>query len=79
MIVWHRFADFKEILLTTSIIIIDKETASVPVIICVIENFELYKGRLTRLDSRVILFPGAGVLLWYMFNLGKIFDRISLA
>ena len=56
-------ADLKEILLPPAIVIVNQEAARVPVVICVIENFELDERCLACLHSRVVLILGDSILL----------------
>lgn len=78
MVVRDRFADFKEILLSSAIVVIDQETARVPVIVRVVEHFKLDKCCLTCLHCRVILISWSVLLLWNMLNFCQILDRRPL-
>ena len=61
-------ADLEEILLPPAIVIIDQEAARIPVIVSVIENFELDKGCLACLHSCVVLILRDSILLRHMLN-----------
>lgn len=78
MVVRDRFADFKEILLSSAIVVIDQETARVPVIVRVVKHFKLDKCCLTCLHCRVILISWSVLLLWNMLNFCQILDRRPL-
>ena len=69
MVLCHRLADFKKVLLAPSVVIVDQEAARIPVVFCVIEDFELNEGSLAGLNCCVILILWDSILLWYMFHM----------
>ena len=73
----NRLADFKEVFLATTIEVIDKETARIPIVLGLVEYFELDESCLSCLHCRMILILGALLLLGYMLDVGQILDRDS--
>jgi len=78
VVVCDRFADFKEILLPSPVVVIDQETARVPVVVRVVEHFKLDECRLAGLNRRVILVPWSVFLFWNVFYFCQILDRRAL-
>lgn len=64
----HRLADFKKVLLAPSIVIVDEEASRIPVVLRVIKYFELDEGCLACLHSCVILVLRDTILLWNMLH-----------
>ena len=73
----NRLTDFKEVLLATTIEVIDKEAAWIPIVLGLVEYFELDESCLSCLHCRMILILGALLLLGYMLDVGQILDRDS--
>ena len=71
------FADFKEVFLSTTIVVVYQEAAWVPIIFSIIKHFELDECGLTSLYSSVIFVFQDTFLFGHMFNLSQIFDRSS--
>lgn len=73
----HRLAYLEEILLTTTIVIVNEEAARIPIIFRVIKHLELDESRLSRLNSSVIFIPFNTDLLRHVFNEGEVLDGSS--
>lgn len=73
----HRFANLKEIFLASTIVVINEETARVPIVLSVVKHFELEEGCLACLYARVILVPRYILLLRHVLNVSEVLDRCS--
>ena len=73
----NRLANLKEIFLATAIVVIDEETAGVPIVLRVVEHLELDESRLACLHSCMVLISLDSFLLWHMLYEGEILDGRS--
>lgn len=58
--------NLKEILLSTTVVVINEEAARVPVIFRIVEHFELHEGGLAGLHARHVS------ILWHVLLLGNV-------
>lgn len=75
MILLDRLADLEEGVLLPAIIVIDQEAAVIPIVLCAVKHFELYKGSLAGLHARMVLLPSDSLLFRRVLNKGKVVDR----
>ena len=68
MILGHRFTDLEEVLLPTTIVVVDQEAASIPVVLRAIKHLELDEGCLTSLHCCVVLILRTVLLFGDMLN-----------
>lgn len=72
MIALDRFAYLEEVLLAAAVVVIDKETAGVPLILSVVEDLVLDVGGLASLHRRRVDLLGAVRLLRHVLHLGQV-------
>lgn len=74
MVASHRLANFEEVLLTTTIEVINQEAAWVPIVLCLIKYFELNESGLSSLYTCIILILGYANLLRHVLSMRQVLD-----
>jgi len=75
----NRLTNFKKGFFSSTLKVVYKKTARIPIVFSVVKNFELDKGGLPSLDCGVVLILWAVILFRYMLNMCQVFDcRASL-
>ena len=75
MVARNRLADFKKVLLPSTLEVVDEETARVPVVLSFVKYLELDEGGLPGLDCRSVLVLQTAFLFRNVLCMCQVFDR----